>query len=102
VGNVILKVSEGLGAFFQNVLLSFMETHAREGEEGLWRKVKEDIIARLDYSEYGGAPLLGVNGTVFIGHGRSDPKAIFNAIRVARISVEQKVNEHITTGLSDG
>jgi len=102
VGNVILKVSEGLGSYIQSALLSFLERHADEQEEGLGRKVKQDIIARLDYSEYGGAPLLGVNGTVFICHGRSDPKAIYNAISVARISVEQKVNEHITTGLSDG
>ena len=47
----------------------------------------------LDYSEYGGAPLLGVNGMVIIGHGRSNVKAIKNAIRVAKAEVEGKFNE---------
>jgi glycerol-3-phosphate acyltransferase PlsX len=49
----------------------------------------------IDYSEYGGAPLLGVNGVVIIGHGRSNAKAIKNAIRVAKTEVENKFNEKI-------
>jgi glycerol-3-phosphate acyltransferase PlsX len=101
VGNVILKVSEGLGAYLQNSLIEYMEKESEGQERNLWQKILKDIIARLDYAEYGGAPLLGVNGNVFISHGRSDARAIYNAIRVARISVEQKVNEHITTGLSE-
>ena len=47
----------------------------------------------MDYAEYGGAPLLGVNGVVIIGHGRSNAKAIKNAIRVAKEEVERKFNE---------
>jgi len=43
---------------------------------------------RLDYAEYGGAPLLGVDGTVIVAHGRSDPRAIKNAIKVAKQSAE--------------
>jgi glycerol-3-phosphate acyltransferase PlsX len=101
VGNVMLKVSEGLGAFLQNSLIECMQKERGGEERNLWKKVLRDIISKLDYAEYGGAPLLGVNGNVFISHGRSDARAIYNAIRVARISVEQKVNEHITTGLSD-
>jgi glycerol-3-phosphate acyltransferase PlsX len=50
---------------------------------------------RLDYAEYGGAPLLGVNGTSVIGHGRSSAKAVTSAIRAAKISVERDVNGHI-------
>ena len=46
----------------------------------------------LDHSEYGGALLLGVNGVVIIGHGRSNKKAIKNAIRVAKEEVERQVN----------
>jgi glycerol-3-phosphate acyltransferase PlsX len=102
VGNVILKVSEGLGSFLQISLVEHMQKEADGEERQLWQKVLRDVISRLDYTEYGGAPLLGVNGTVFICHGRSDTKAIYNAVRVARISVEQKVNEHIITGSSDG
>ena len=49
----------------------------------------------LDYSEYGGAPLLGVNGVVIIGHGRSSAKAVKNAIRVAIQEVESGVNQSI-------
>jgi glycerol-3-phosphate acyltransferase PlsX len=49
----------------------------------------------MDYAEYGGAPLLGVNGTSVIGHGRSSAKAIKNAVRAAKISVERDVNGHI-------
>jgi glycerol-3-phosphate acyltransferase PlsX len=99
VGNVILKVSEGLGAYFQSTLVERL--HEAGKDNAHWPKVFKDLVARLDYAEYGGAPLLGVNGNVFIGHGRSTPRAISNAIRVARIPVEQKVNEHISAGLGD-
>jgi glycerol-3-phosphate acyltransferase PlsX len=54
-------------------------------------RFKKDI----DYSEYGGAPLLGVNGVVIIGHGRSNVNAIKNAIRVAKEEVERQFNEKI-------
>ena len=99
VGNVVLKVSEGLGSFLRKSLFEFMEKEEGEEKRNLWQIVLKDIIARLDYAEYGGAPLLGVNGIVFIGHGRSDARAISNAIKVARIAVEQKVNDHISAGL---
>ena len=60
-------------------------------EGSLLESFKKD----LDYAEYGGAPLLGVNGVVIIGHGRSNAKAIKNAIRVAKAEVEHKFNEKI-------
>jgi glycerol-3-phosphate acyltransferase PlsX len=53
----------------------------------------------LDYAEYGGAPLLGVNGVVIIGHGRSNARAIKNAIRVAGKEVERQVNQKIVEAL---
>jgi phosphate acyltransferase len=59
------------------------------------RKIKK----KLDQSEYGGAPLLGLNGICIISHGASGPKAIMNAIRVAMESVENHVNERILTDL---
>ena len=55
---------------------------------------------KMDYAEYGGAPLLGVNGICIIGHGSSSPKAIKNAIRVAGESVRYQVNQHIIDGIS--
>jgi len=69
-------------------------------ELNVGKKILKEVIARLDYAEYGAAPLLGVNGLVYIGHGRSDSRAISNALKIARKSAEHKVNEHITTGLS--
>ena len=50
-----------------------------------------DIKKYADYSEYGGAPLLGVNGIVMISHGRSSPKAIKNAIKAAKREVEHQI-----------
>jgi glycerol-3-phosphate acyltransferase PlsX len=53
----------------------------------LWIPALRRIARRMDYAEYGGAPLLGVDGVVIIAHGRSNAKAIRNAVRVARDSV---------------
>jgi glycerol-3-phosphate acyltransferase PlsX len=52
-------------------------------------------LRQLDYSEHGGAPLLGVKGVSIICHGRSSPRAIKNAIKIAVQAVESKMNEHI-------
>jgi glycerol-3-phosphate acyltransferase PlsX len=96
VGNVALKVTENV----VEVMQVFLKKHLLSNILGklgvvflmpsLLRFKKE-----LDYAEYGGAPLLGVNGVVIIGHGRSNVKAIKNAIRVAREEVERRVNEKI-------
>ena len=56
---------------------------------------------KVDYAEYGGAPLLGVNGTGIICHGRSNAKAIKNAIKVAAEMIRSKVNGHIIQLLSE-
>jgi phosphate acyltransferase len=53
----------------------------------------------VDYAEYGGVPLLGVNGVVVVSHGASNPLAIMNAIRVAREAVENRFNDHVLEGL---
>jgi phosphate acyltransferase len=94
VGNVALKVSESLAETMQ----IFLKRHLMSN---LWGKIgllflKNNLgnfKKKIDYSEYGGAPLLGVNGVVIIGHGRSNVKAIKNAIRVAKEEVERKFNE---------
>lgn len=101
VGNVALKVSESLAEALQK----FLKRHILSNPLGIlagfllvptFKKVKKEI----DYSEYGGAPLLGVNGVVIIGHGRSNAKAIKNAIRVAKTEVENKFNEKLIQALN--
>jgi len=82
VGNIVLKLTEGLAD-------GLFQTITREIEEGIpglageFEPVVRRIWARHDYSEYGGAPLLGVDGVCIICHGRSEHRAIANAIRVA-------------------
>lgn len=92
VGNVIIKTSEGLMEAAGQVLKReiFKDPFAMLGTfllKGALGKVKKHV----DYSEYGGAPLLGVNGIVMISHGRSSPKAIKNAIRAAMREVEHNI-----------
>jgi len=84
-GNIVLKMSEGLaGTVFE---MTRKELKGRRGGTDLLPAVDE-LARRLDYAEYGGAPLLGVNGVVVISHGSSRAKAFKNAIRVARESVD--------------
>lgn len=96
VGNVALKVSESA----VETILTFLKRHLLSnplGKFGLFflKPSLTRLKKGLDYAEYGGAPLLGVNGVVIIGHGRSNAKAIKNAIRVAKEEVERKFNERI-------
>jgi glycerol-3-phosphate acyltransferase PlsX len=61
----------------------------------LARSAFKSMKKKMDYAEYGGAQLLGINGVCIIGHGSSTPKAIKNAIRVAGEEVVKNVNQHI-------
>lgn len=96
VGNVALKVSESAAEAMQVFLKRRLLSNVM-GKIGLFflmpslKRFKKDI----DYAEYGGAPLLGVNGVVIIGHGRSNARAIKNAIRVANEEIERKINDKI-------
>lgn len=102
IGNIALKVSESAAEAMQ----VFLKRHILSNplsklgliflKPSLMRFKKE-----LDYAEYGGAPLLGVNGVVIIGHGRSNARAIKNAIRVAKEEIERKFNEKILEALSE-
>ena len=84
VGNVALKTSEGVGRFVRDVLReSLTRTVTAQVGALLSRKAFNDFRQRLDYTEYGGAPLLGVRGVCIIGHGSSNDRAIYNGIRVA-------------------
>ena len=84
VGNVALKTSEGVGRFVRDVLReSLTRTVTAKVGALLSRQAFREFSRRLDYREYGGAPLLGVRGICIIGHGSSNDRAIYNGIRVA-------------------
>jgi glycerol-3-phosphate acyltransferase PlsX len=96
VGNVALKTSEGVGRFVREVLReSLTRTVTAQVGALLSRRAFNDFRQRLDYREYGGAPLLGVRGVCIIGHGSSNDRAIFNGIRVAYEFSRSGANEHI-------
>ncbi len=96
VGNVILKVSEGLGEMIYGLLRSEGRRSAKSAVGLLLAKgALTALKKKADYSEYGGAPLLGVRGACLVGHGRSSPKAIRNAIRVAHSYATRGVVGHI-------
>ncbi|MBV9085259.1 MAG: phosphate acyltransferase PlsX [Acidobacteriaceae bacterium] len=100
VGNVALKVSEGLvDAMFHTLRESLTATLTRKLGTYLAQGAFRELKKRVDYSEYGGVPLLGLNGLCVICHGRSDAKAIRNAIRVAKEFAEGKINERIASEL---
>src|SRR5947209_5608118 len=103
IGNVALKVSEGVGELVKHLLRESLEATIL-GKIGyaISRSAFADFKKRLDYSEYGGAPLLGVRGGCIICHGRSNANAIMNAIRVAAEFSDGKVNQRIEEELRLG
>lgn len=102
VGNVALKVSEGLSEMIRNMLRESLKATV-SGQIGyaLSRSAFKDFKKRTDYSEYGGAPLLGVKGVCIICHGRSDGNAIKNAVRVAVEFASSGMNQRIEEGLRE-
>jgi glycerol-3-phosphate acyltransferase PlsX len=96
VGNVALKLSESLAKILAEILKEEIENHfvSRIGAITLKPAIK-GFKKRIDYAEWGGAPLLGVKAPVIISHGSSNAKAIKNAIRVASQFAESHLNEHI-------
>ncbi len=100
IGNVALKVSEGLVDMIKHMLQESLEaTIASKIGYVLSRAAYRDFKKRVDYSEYGGAPLLGVKGVCIICHGRSNANAIKNAIRVAAEFSSGQINQRIETEL---
>jgi len=100
VGNVLLKFAEGLS-------ISLLTAFALEAKNstltrlGAWlcKPVCKQLRSKMDYTEYGGVPLLGIDGICIIAHGRSDSKAIQNAIREAIRFGKYEVNKHISSEL---
>ncbi len=101
IGNVALKVSEGLiEAVYSLLKEALSSTLSSKVGYVLARKAFRNFKKRVDYSEYGGAPLLGVKGVCIICHGGSNSTAIKNAIRVAAEFSAGKVNEKIERELA--
>ncbi len=101
-GNVALKVSEGMVEVIKHLLQeSLKATITRQIGYVLSRAAYADFRKRVDYSEYGGAPLLGVRGVCIICHGRSNANAIKNAIRVAAEFSSGRVNQRIENELQN-
>jgi glycerol-3-phosphate acyltransferase PlsX len=95
-GNVVLKVSESIASTISSFIKDQIKKDPLRMLGGLLTKSAfEAVKKQIDYAEYGGAPLLGVNGICIIGHGRSSAKAVKNAVRVAGEFVEHQVNKHI-------
>jgi glycerol-3-phosphate acyltransferase PlsX len=102
IGNVALKASEGLAKMVTSSLReSLKATVTAQMGALLSRKAFHNFKKRIDYSEYGGAPLLGVRGVCIVGHGSSNERAIMNGIRVAAEFAQADVNRAIEVALSN-
>lgn len=100
VGNVVLKLSEGLGETLLSMLRDQMtSTFISKLAAAVLKPGLRNLFKKLDYAEYGGVPLLGVNGSAIVAHGRSNAKAIKNAIRVAKETAETGIATAIAEGL---
>ena len=102
IGNVALKISEGVAQLIVTMLKSALQsTLSAQVGSLLSRRAYQDFKKKIDYSEYGGAPLLGVRGVTVISHGSSNANAMKNAIRVAaglaRAKINEKIQQELTT-----
>lgn len=97
VGNVVLKTSEGLAEFIMHHLKEEVQSSGLVSQLGAlaMKPALKNFKRKVDHTEYGGAPLLGLNGTCIICHGSSRAKAIMNALRVAMEMVGARVNDRI-------
>jgi len=96
VGNVIIKVSESVAFALQQIFKEEIckRPLAKLGSL-LIKPALKALIKKTDCAEYGGAPLLGINGVCIIGHGNSSPRAIQNGIKMAEEFVDHRINDHI-------
>jgi phosphate acyltransferase len=103
VGNVALKSIEGVGKLVSVLLReSLKSTVTSQVGALLSKKAFNEFKKRLDYNEYGGAPLLGVRGVCIVGHGSSNEKAVMNGIRVTAEFAQAEVNSGIEAALRSG
>jgi glycerol-3-phosphate acyltransferase PlsX len=101
VGNIFVKSLEAMGmALFDSLRTEATANWRNKIGAALLRPALRRVYKKFDPFEIGGAPLLGVNGVVIIGHGRSNARAVQNAIRQAKLAIEGRVVEAIHAGLS--
>jgi glycerol-3-phosphate acyltransferase PlsX len=102
VGNVALKTSEGLAKLVRDLLRqSLNSTVTAQVGALLSRKAFNDFKKRLDYSEYGGVPLLGIRGVCIVNHGSSNDRAIYNGIRVTAEFAQAGINQQLEQEFAD-
>ena len=99
-GNLMLKLYEGMGKFFSNELKGIFKKNVKTKLAAAMVMNSKDFKKKVDYSEYGGAPLLGTAKPVIKAHGSSDEKAFYNAIRQAKLFTETKAIDTMTKALS--
>ncbi|MEC9489970.1 MAG: phosphate--acyl-ACP acyltransferase, partial [Halanaerobiales bacterium] len=100
VGNIVLKTTEGAASFFLDLIKESFQTNLRSKIAALLLKpYLKKVLNKIDYRQYGGAPLLGVNGVVIISHGSSDGTAIYNAVKAAKNTVQEDIVSLIKTEL---
>ena len=101
VGNVVLKAAEEMvGAMSSWMREAFTSSWVAKIGALLTRSALMKVRQKVDYAAYGGASLLGVKGICVIGHGRSSPDAVYNALRFARESVRQEINKNISEAMA--
>lgn len=100
MGNVVLKTAEGIAkSIFEAITKEILEIDSDLMSR--FAPVAKSIWKKNDYHEYGGAPLIGVNGTLFIAHGSSEPRTIANAIRSCREYVTAQINDGIVQRIAE-
>lgn len=102
VGNVVLKLSEGLSTSLSRILKRELLTSTLVAKIGtfLTKGAFKRFSRFVDYAEYGGAPLLGLQGIIIVCHGKSNVKAICNATKMAAVFVEKKTNERLIANIT--
>jgi glycerol-3-phosphate acyltransferase PlsX len=102
VGNVALKLSEGMGEAITRMLKEELG-NSLVGRAGLWfgRRSVQRFWRKLDYAEYGGAPILGINGIGIVCHGNSSARAIKSGVRIAAEYVQRNLQERISLRMAD-
>ncbi len=96
IGNILLKFGESVPKFLKGRFqLAAKKSILTKLSIGLAKPALKKVFKEMDYEEFGGIPLLGVNGVVIIGHGSSSPRAVFRAVEVAREMAEKRINDII-------
>lgn len=102
IGNIVLKFAESFLGILKSKIKSYSEESIiKKIKVGLMVPVLKDILQQFDYQKYGGVPLLGVNGVVIIGHGKSSPEAVKNMLVRAKEMVQKEVNKSIESTLKE-